>query len=142
MEEPAFRFSEDMRGIVEQQRLGFVATVCPDGTPNLSPKGTTRIWDDRHLVFADIRSPKTVTNIRSNPWAEVNVVDPFARRGYRFTRNRRVAAHFAAKPWYRPVTTDAGRVQRALSRTERHNVDLIRKHEVEHTAAAAAAHEE
>jgi len=22
------------------QRLGFVASVCPDGTPNLSPKGT------------------------------------------------------------------------------------------------------
>jgi predicted pyridoxine 5'-phosphate oxidase superfamily flavin-nucleotide-binding protein len=31
----------DMKRVVEQQRLGFVATVCPDGTPNLSPKGTT-----------------------------------------------------------------------------------------------------
>jgi predicted pyridoxine 5'-phosphate oxidase superfamily flavin-nucleotide-binding protein len=27
----------DMKRVVEQQRLGFVATVCPDGTPNLSP---------------------------------------------------------------------------------------------------------
>jgi len=27
-------------GFVEEQRLGFVATVRPDGTPNLSPKGT------------------------------------------------------------------------------------------------------
>jgi predicted pyridoxine 5'-phosphate oxidase superfamily flavin-nucleotide-binding protein len=36
----------DMRRVVEQQRLGFVATVCPDGTPNLSPKGTTAGWDD------------------------------------------------------------------------------------------------
>ncbi len=25
----------DMKRVVEQQRLGFVATVCPDGTPNL-----------------------------------------------------------------------------------------------------------
>ena len=36
----------DMKRVVEQQRLGFVATVCADGTPNLSPKGTTAVWDD------------------------------------------------------------------------------------------------
>jgi hypothetical protein len=27
----------DVRGVVLAQKLGFVATVCPDGTPNLSP---------------------------------------------------------------------------------------------------------
>jgi len=47
----------DMKRVVEQQRLGFFATVCPDGTPNLSPKGTTAVWDNDHLVFANIRSP-------------------------------------------------------------------------------------
>jgi uncharacterized protein len=74
----------DMKRVVEQQRLGFVATVCPDGTPNLSPKGTTAVWDDDHLVFANIRSPGTMANLRWNPSVEVNVVDPFARKGYRF----------------------------------------------------------
>jgi uncharacterized protein len=74
----------DMKRVVEQQRLGFVATVCPDGTPNLSPKGTTAVWDDEHLVFANIRSPGTLANLRQNPHVEVNVVDPFIRRGYRF----------------------------------------------------------
>jgi len=74
----------DMKRIVEEQRLGFVATVCPDGTPNLSPKGTTAVWDEDHLVFANIRSPGTVANLRQNPSVEVNVVDPFARKGYRF----------------------------------------------------------
>ena len=48
--------NSEMKRLVERQRLGFVATVCPDGTPNLSPKGTTAVWDDNHLVFADIRS--------------------------------------------------------------------------------------
>jgi predicted pyridoxine 5'-phosphate oxidase superfamily flavin-nucleotide-binding protein len=61
-----------------------VATVCPDGTPNLSPKGTTAVWDDDRLVFANIRSPGTLANLRRNPAVEVNVVDPFVRRGYRF----------------------------------------------------------
>jgi uncharacterized protein len=74
----------EMKRVVEQQRLGFVATVCPDGTPNLSPKGTTTVWDDDHLVFANIRSPGTIANLRRNPSVEVNVVDPFVRKGYRF----------------------------------------------------------
>jgi uncharacterized protein len=74
----------DMKRVVEEQRLGFVATVCPDGTPNLSPKGTTAVWDDDHLVFANIRSPGTIKNLRNNPSVEVNLVDPFVRKGYRF----------------------------------------------------------
>jgi predicted pyridoxine 5'-phosphate oxidase superfamily flavin-nucleotide-binding protein len=75
---------EDMRRVVEEQRLGYAATVCPDATPNLSPKGTTAVWDDEHLVFADIRSPRTVENLRHNPAIEINVVDPILRKGYRF----------------------------------------------------------
>lgn len=74
----------DMRRVVEEQRLGFVATVCPDGTPNLSPKGTTAVWDDDHLVFANICSPGTLANLRQNANVEINVVDPFVRKGYRF----------------------------------------------------------
>jgi len=74
----------DMKRVVEEQHLGFVATVCPDGTPNLSPKGTTAVWDDDHLVFANIRSPGTIANLRRNASVEVNVVDPFVRKGYRF----------------------------------------------------------
>jgi len=74
----------DMKRVVEEQRLGFVATVCPDGTPNLSPKGTTAVWDDDHLVFANMRSPGTIANLRRNANVELNVVDPFCRKGYRF----------------------------------------------------------
>ncbi len=73
----------DMRRVVERQ-LGFVATVCPDGTPNLSPKGSIAVWDDDHLVFADLRSPGTVENLRANASVEINVVDQLVRKGYRF----------------------------------------------------------
>jgi uncharacterized protein len=76
--------TDDMKEVVERVRLGFVATVCPDGTPNVSPKGTLSVADDDHLVFADIRSPGTVTNLRSNRNMEINVVDVFSRKGYRF----------------------------------------------------------
>ncbi len=80
----------EMKRLVEVQRLGYVATVCPDGTPNLSPKGTTAVWDDEHLVFADIHSPGSVANLRQNPTVEVNVVDPIVRKGYRFRGNAEV----------------------------------------------------
>ena len=74
-----------MQRVVERQRLGYVASVCPDGSPNLSPKGTLAVWDDDHLVFAHLYSAQTVANIEAgNPVVEVNVVDPIRRKGYRF----------------------------------------------------------
>jgi predicted pyridoxine 5'-phosphate oxidase superfamily flavin-nucleotide-binding protein len=76
--------TEDMKRVVSEQRLGFYATVCEDGSPNLSPKGTTYVWDDDHLFFADIRSPQTTANVRRGSLVEVNVVDQFVRKGYRF----------------------------------------------------------
>ncbi len=42
------------------------------------------MWDDDHLFFADIRSPQTVANIRRGSLVQINVVDPFVRKGYRF----------------------------------------------------------
>ena len=76
--------TDDMKRVVKEQKLGFIATVCPDGTPNLSPKGTTDVWDDDHLIFVDISSPGTVANLRQNAAIEINVVDQLVRKGYRF----------------------------------------------------------
>ena len=85
MEEKATaRLTEDMKRVLNEQRLGFIASVCPDGTPNLSPKGTTAAWDDEHIIFADICSPGTIANVQQRPVVEINVVDPVARKGYRF----------------------------------------------------------
>lgn len=76
--------TDDMKRIVNEQRLGFVATVDADGTPNLSPKGTMVIVDDDHIAFGEIRSPNTIRNLRERAAIEVNFVDPTARKGYRF----------------------------------------------------------
>lgn len=80
----------DVRRVVDEQRLCFAATVNADGTPNLSPKGSIRVWDDDHLVFADIRSPGTIRNLEARPAIEINVVDPISRKGYRFRGSARV----------------------------------------------------
>ena len=76
--------TEEIKNFVNFQKLGYVATISADNTPNLSPKGTIVILDESHLVFADIHSPQTVENLKRNPSIEINVVDPFSRRGYRF----------------------------------------------------------
>ena len=76
--------TNEIKNLIEQQKLGYVATVSPDNTPNLSPKGTISVWDDEHLVFADIKSPNTMANLEKNPSLEINVVDPITRKGYRF----------------------------------------------------------
>lgn len=75
--------TSEIKEFIRQTKLAFIATVCPDGTPNLSPKGTTTVWDDDHLVFADIHSPGTIQNLLKNPSIEINIVDVFTRKGYR-----------------------------------------------------------
>ena len=74
----------DMTRIIEEQLLGFVATTAPDGTPNVSPKGTFFVVDDETIAFGEIRSPGTIRNLRTNSRIEINFVDPFVRKGYRF----------------------------------------------------------
>jgi uncharacterized protein len=74
----------DMRAIIQAAHLCFAATVSPDGMPNVSPKGTIRVWDDQHLFFLDLASPGTRANLQAWPWMELNVVEQLSRRGYRF----------------------------------------------------------
>lgn len=100
-----------MRTLVDQVRLGFVATVNADGTPNLSPKGTVAVWDERQLVFADIRSPNTIRNLRSRPVVEISVIDLMSRKGYRFTGTARIVEAgdelVSITRWYRARGVDS-----------------------------------
>jgi uncharacterized protein len=77
--------TDAMVSLVRGQRLGYVATISPEGFPKVSPKGSLTVWDSDHLVFADIESPNTVRNLSKNRNTEVNVVDPFTRKGFRFS---------------------------------------------------------
>ena len=76
--------TQDMQRLVREQRLAFVASVGEDGTPSLSPKATTLVYDADHLAYLDIASPGTRANIAKHPTVEINVIDHILRRGYRF----------------------------------------------------------
>ncbi len=78
------KISESIKKFLNVQKLGYVATISENDTPNLSPKGTIIAWDENTLAFADIRSPNTMRNLEKNPNLEINVVDPLLRKGFRF----------------------------------------------------------
>jgi len=78
------RLTEEMRNLIETQKVCFVATADRQGRPNVSPKGSIYVVDDETLAFADLYSQKTRENLRSNPHIAVAVADLKALRGYQF----------------------------------------------------------
>ena len=54
----------------------WVATVGPDGMPNVSIKGAGALLDDGNLYFADMFSHKTRENIQHDDRVAVGIHDP------------------------------------------------------------------
>jgi predicted pyridoxine 5'-phosphate oxidase superfamily flavin-nucleotide-binding protein len=68
-------------------KMGWVATATNDGVPNVTPKGSVRVLDDQHVVFADLFSLKTRQNLEKNPSVAVTVVDAATHKGYQIKGN-------------------------------------------------------
>ena len=78
------RLDDDMQRVIREQSLGFVATVCPDGTRTCRQGHDDRLGRRAPRVPRTSIRPTTVANLGSNPSVEINVVDPIVRKGYRF----------------------------------------------------------
>jgi hypothetical protein len=65
-----------------KNKMAWVATASPDGTPNVTPKGSVQVLDDEHLIFADLFSLKTSDNLQKNPKVAVTVIDEKKYKGY------------------------------------------------------------
>jgi predicted pyridoxine 5'-phosphate oxidase superfamily flavin-nucleotide-binding protein len=63
--------------------LPLIGTCSRDGKPNVSAKRSLRVLDDDHLVFADLRSPRTIANLRENPQLTVTCLNHATRKGCR-----------------------------------------------------------
>ena len=72
-----------IRQIIDDNTIGLVATIAPDGSPAVSPKATMVIIDATTIAFCDLRSPQTVRNIRLNPAVALNFIDVFSRKAAR-----------------------------------------------------------
>ena len=63
-------------------KLAWVATASRDGMPNVTPKGSLKLLDEQHVLFADLFSLKTGRNLLENKNVAVTVVDPGMGKGY------------------------------------------------------------
>ena len=78
------KLTQEMKDLIETQKLCFVATADQNGRANVSPKGSIYVVDDETLAFADLYSQKTRANLLVNPSIALAVIDPKALKGYQF----------------------------------------------------------
>ena len=77
------KLSEEVKAAIAEIRPAIIATASRDGKPNVSAKGSFRVLDDDHVLFADINSPRTIANLRENPYVSILAVHPKTLRGCR-----------------------------------------------------------
>lgn len=75
------RIPKDVQDFIEG-KTAWVATATADGIPNATPKGSIKVLDDEHVVFADLFSLKTRANLMENPKVAVIAVDEATYKGY------------------------------------------------------------
>ena len=73
----------EMREMLARE-LPILATVTDGSTPDVGPKRSLRVKDDRTLVYNENTGGQHLANIRAGSRAVVAVIDREARSGFRF----------------------------------------------------------
>ena len=77
------KLNEEAKKAIGEIRPAFVATCGNNGKPNVSAKGSLRVIDDDHVMFAEIHSPRTLANIKENSRVAIICLDAATRKGVR-----------------------------------------------------------
>ncbi|MDA8219924.1 MAG: pyridoxamine 5'-phosphate oxidase family protein [Chloroflexota bacterium] len=77
------KLTQEMKDLVAAQQC-FIATVNPDGTPDIGPKRSTRVLDDEHLAFNEVTAKQTWSNVERGSVVAIAVVDREKLKGFRF----------------------------------------------------------
>jgi uncharacterized protein len=83
MEVIMVKLTEDAKNAIGVIHPAYVATASKTGKPNVSAKGSLRVIDDEHVLFADVHSPRTITNIKENPQVAILCLDAVTHKGCR-----------------------------------------------------------
>ncbi len=67
---------------LEQSVLCWLATASKENYPNVSPKEVFAVYENRSIIIANIASPQSVKNIRTNPKVCLSVIDILVQKGY------------------------------------------------------------
>jgi uncharacterized protein len=77
------KMSAEVKKTIAECGPAIIATASKSGRPNVSPKGSLRVVDDEHVVFADVRSPRTISNLEENPYISIICLKMPERKGCR-----------------------------------------------------------
>lgn len=75
--------NDKLKKAISDIKPAFVATADKNGCPNVSPKGSLRVLDEEHIIFADLRSPGTIKNLKENPNVSIIGLNMKTRNGWR-----------------------------------------------------------
>ncbi|MEG7447893.1 pyridoxamine 5'-phosphate oxidase family protein [Serratia marcescens] len=75
--------NDEMKKMLAKQ-LPVQATSSPSGVPDIGPKRSLRLYDDRTLIYNENTVGQTLQNIREGSKMAVVVIDREALDGYRF----------------------------------------------------------
>ena len=92
-------------------KMGWVATATREGVPNVTPKGSVRVLDDQHVIFADLFSLKTRQNLEQNPNVAVTVIDPSTHKGYQI---KGIAELISTGPLYEQMAAELKKASATL----------------------------
>jgi uncharacterized protein len=77
------QLTQEMKEMILTQQC-FHATVSREGVPNNAPKRSTRVFDDKTLIFSEGTGGTTYKNILDGSKVAVAVVNKDILDGYRF----------------------------------------------------------
>jgi hypothetical protein len=75
--------SAEVSDAASRSVLCWLATVSPDGQPNVSPKEIWAVFDANHLVVANIASPTTVRNVKHSRRVCLSFIDVLVQKGFK-----------------------------------------------------------
>ena len=74
--------TSDVKRYIDKSVLCWVATSSEDNFPNVSPKEIFTYIGENQIVVANIASPQTVQNIKTNNKVCISFIDVFVQKGY------------------------------------------------------------
>lgn len=74
----------ELKSSIESSVLCWLATASREGQPNVSPKEIFTFYNE-YIIVANIASPNTVRNIKSNPQVSISFIDILVQKGFQVT---------------------------------------------------------
>ena len=73
----------EIRYYIDKSVLCWLATVDTNGMPSVSPKEVFTFFGSSELIIANIASPGTIRNLKTNNKVCISFVDVFEQKGYK-----------------------------------------------------------